>query len=382
LKNILFAALNLITPMLVHAESPNHFFKIGSETSTQCMTPGLYDYFDVKPCSDVTSNWSYLETTQQLQYAENKCLSIEKLTGGYRVNGAVCDGRPEQAISHVGNKFVHYGYGLCLTGENGYVGVRGIDTCNFKGPWQDFDTPSNLFLVADSSEISYDFENSPVFHSVPTPFLNPVSIPIHPFYANINTWFKQTQYIEAYNFASGHIFKGSPAVSIFQTDNSVPSIHSYPDIIGAADIPVGGHADNVAGILYDCAGSDQYYLFYSGCLTNVTKTAAPSQQVFDALQTSPHDWRTIDTRIGEIFPNGIIPSIYNASVANAFFVNSNSDSISSQDLSVRMGDYLLDRFNILGVVSQPGSYTSINNTVSGKLYNALVVGNLIVNTSF
>lgn len=376
MKTTLFAALNLIAPILVNADTQNHFFKIGSETSSQCITPGSYGYFLVKPCSDGNPQWSYVEATQQLQYADNKCLSIEKLEGGYRINGAVCDGRPEQVISHVGNKFVHYGYGLCLTGENNYVGVRGMDTCNFKSPWQDFDTPSNLFLVPDSVEISFDFERSSAFNAVSPPFLNPVSVPIHPFYANIDKWFKQTQYIEAYNVAKGHIFKGSPAVTIFQTDDSVPSIYKYPDIIGAADIPVGGHADNVAGILYDCEIRDQYYLFYSGCLRGVTKTALRSQTIFDALQTSQHDWRTIDAWIGEIFPKGIVPSIYNASVANAFFVISQSDSISSQDLSVRMGDYLLDKFNILGVVSQPGSYTSINNTVSGNLYNALVVGNL------
>lgn len=362
--------------MLVSADSPSHFFKIGSETAAQCIAPGLYGNFDVKPCSEATSGWSYIEGAQQLKYTENKCLSIEKLEGGYRVTGTFCDGGPEQAITHVGNKFVHYGYGLCLTGEGGYVGVRGVDTCNFKSPWQDFDTPSNLFLVADPDEVSFDFENSPAFQSVPAPFLDPVSIPLHPFFANMDKWFKQTQYIEAYNFAKGHIFKGEPTVSIFQTDDSVPSIHSYPDIIGAADLPVGGHADNVAGILYDCEIRDQYYLFYSGCSTNLTKTALPSQNVFNALQTSEHDWRTIDTWLGEIFPNGIIPSIYNASVANAFFVVSNSDNISSQDLSVRMGDYVFDKFNILGVVSQPGSYTQINNTVSGNLYNALVVGNL------
>lgn len=358
---------------LINEDSTNAYLKIGSATSQQCIIAGAFNQFDIKPCTEATPDWSY--SGQQLKYDATHCLTIEQVTGGYSINGKLCDNSLEQIIDHVGNKFFQTRFNLCLTGEGGFVGVRGIDTCSFKSPWQDFDTPSNLFLVETPDQVVFDFDNSPVFRAVTRPFLDPVSIPIHPFYENKDKWFKQTQYPEAYDVAKGHIFQGDAGVTILQTDDSVPSITNYPQVIGAADVPPGGHADNVAGILYDCQFGDQYYNFYMGCLMQVKKTALAVQDVNDALRNDAHDWRTIDTWINDVFPSGI-PSVYNASVANAFFVLSNSDNISHSDLSVRMGDYVLDKFNILGVTSQPGSYTDVNNTVSGNLYNALVVGNL------
>jgi hypothetical protein len=371
LKTILII---LFFPFVIHANNLNSYFKIAAKSSTKCIVPGPGNRFSVKPCAEASPNWSYKDQT--LQYTENRCLTIEEVVGGYRVTGNICDKRPEQVISHIGKKFIHKGLNVCLTTENNIIGVRGVSSCYFKSPWQDFDTPSNLFLVPTTDDVVYDFKHSRVFQAVDRPFIDPLVINTHQFYKNIDKWFKQTQYQDAYDYAEGHIFKGHSNVSVFQTDNSVPSKQRYPDIIGAADIPPGGHADHVAGILYDCESSNKNYLFYMGCLTDVTKTAFPTQRVNDALRDSAHDWRAIEDWVGDVFPNGIIPSIYNASVANAFFVISDSPTISSQDLSVRMGDYILDKFNILGIVAQPGSYTTVNNTVSGNLYNALVVGNL------
>lgn len=354
---------------------------VGAPDGTNCIYASGPE-LRMGPCATADTDWIYDNNRLRLR---DRCVRVEALaTGGYRIRLETCsDQQPEQDIVRIGHKTTSPARGLCLTAESTYIGLRSIESASFKSYWQDFDTPSNWFFVNVSDEQPFDFNQSEVFMGVPRPFVLPAMLTVHDFFVRHNNWLRQSSYAEAYDFAQGHIMIGHPDVTVFQTDSDVPSLTRFPSIIGAENIPPGNHSDNVAGILYDCGSApDPSIQVYEGCMIEARKTTRNVYDLNDVFNNANNDWRTMDAWIGQGFPGGITPTVFTASVANTFYTDSPDASISTPDLSVRFGDYLFDRYNIIAFTSQPGSYIDQNLTVSGNFYNAVVVGNLTAGPNY
>ena len=187
--------------------------------------------------------------------------------------------------------------------------------------------------------------------------------------------------LDLYRTLGERVLTGSSRTKILQTESD------FPEFEGVIRLGPGeansGHADTVASMLYDCEISESRQSYYRGCQANPRKYAMTSMELgnrrdeFLLTAQNVHDFESA------IFGEMQAPQVWSMAHAHPTSVDREGPFEQDQIASLRLGDWIFARFNILAISPQPGSYAENENpTLSGNYYNSIVVGKKSFNYTY
>ena len=177
------------------------------------------------------------------------------------------------------------------------------------------------------------------------------------------------------------VLTGSSRVNILQTESDFPKLES---VIRLGDGEANSdHADAVASMLYDCEVFETRQSYYRGCQTNPQKYAMASLELGNRLNDFLLTTQNVHDFESAIFGEMQAPQVWSMAHAHPTSVDREGPFEQDQIASLRLGDWIFARFNILAISPQPGSYAENENpTLSGNYYNSIVVGKKSFNYTY